>query len=249
MSIKILGVRIDDLKFNQLMNNFFELLVSTKQHQIATVNPEFLVTAWQDSIFKQILNNCTYNTADGTGVVLAARLKGAKICRITGIDLISYLIKDSRINNYRVYLLGAREGIAYEAKRKILAINSQANIVGCDHGFTNIEQMNILELNEIIGRINQLQPDLLLVGYNAPQAQKFIANYLDKLSSVKVAIGVGGSFDFLANPKLRAPYLIRFCGLEWFYRLVRQPRRYQRIYSALIKFSYLFIKYDYWAKN
>ena len=249
MSVKILDIKIDEITIANLLDNIFISLQGQDQKQIATINPEFIVEAQKDEDFKNILNSCSYNTADGTGVYLAAKFKSKKITRITGIDLIYSIINDQRINNYRIYLLGAREGVAYAAKKKLETLNPHLQIVGCNSGFTNIQEMNLIELNDIIDKINRARPDLLLVGYNAPMAQKFIDQYLASINTVKIAIGVGGSFDFIANPSLRAPRLFRYCGLEWLYRLYRQPWRYRRIITALIKFSYQFIVYDFFAKN
>ena len=89
-----------------------------------------------------------------------------------------------------------------------------------------------------------MEPTVLLVAYNAPYAQNFIDEYLSKMPSVKVAIGIGGTFDFLSGSIKRAPKFFRVLGLEWFYRLLIQPSRIKRIYNAVIKFMYLFIRYD-----
>jgi N-acetylglucosaminyldiphosphoundecaprenol N-acetyl-beta-D-mannosaminyltransferase len=241
---KILGVKLDGLNISNSINKIQDYLHDSAQHHIATVNPEFLVESFANDKFKEILNNCDLNTVDGFGLQLVGFFKGYKFKRCTGVDLAHNLASAEFINSEKVFLLGGQEGIGYAATRRLKQINPKINIVGYMSGFLDIANPSLYEYNKILGAINQSEPTILLVGYNAPHAQSFIHEYLDKMPSVKVAIGLGGTFDFLAGTVKRAPKLFRTFGIEWLYRLFKQPSRIKRIYNAVIKFPILFLKHD-----
>jgi len=240
----ILGVKLDGLNINQTISQIQDYLESSGQYHIATINPEFIVDSFKDQQFREVLNRCSLNTVDGFGLKLAGLLKGYSFKRCTGVDLVTELAKQEFINKEKVFLLGGREGIGYAASRKLKQFNPNINVVGYMTGFMNIQDPSLVEYNNILGKINQLEPTILLVAYNAPYAQNFIDEYLSKMPSVKVAIGIGGTFDFLSGTVKRAPKIFRVLGLEWFYRLLIQPSRIKRIYNAVIKFMYLFFRYD-----
>lgn len=240
----ILGVKLDGLDINDTVGQIQDYLASNGQYHIATVNPEFIVDAYYNREFKDILNRADHNTVDGFGIKLAGLFKGYTFKRCTGVDLVSALALSSEIEKERIFLLGGREGIGYAASRKLKQLNPNLNIVGYMSGFVDIKEPSLFEYNNVLGQINQLEPTILFVAYNAPYAQAFIDEYLSKMPSVKVAIGLGGTFDFLAGTVQRAPKIFRTLGLEWLYRLILQPSRIKRIYNAVIKFMYLFFKYD-----
>lgn len=240
----ILGVKLDGLNIPHTITQIQDYLRSNGQYHIATVNPEFIVDAYFDVEFRNILNSCNLNTVDGFGLVLAGLYKGYKLKRCTGVDLVQQLAKADFINKEKIFLLGGREGIGYAASRKLKQINPSINIAGYMSGFVNIKNPSLYEYSNILGAINQVEPTILLVGYNAPYAQMFINEYLDKMPSVKVAIGLGGTFDFLAGAVKRAPKIFRIFGFEWAWRLFLQPSRLRRIYKAVFKFLYLFFRYD-----
>ncbi|OIO45521.1 MAG: hypothetical protein AUJ28_04180 [Parcubacteria group bacterium CG1_02_37_51] len=242
--MEILGVRIDNLNCQQTIAKIYEYLAGDKQCQIATVNPEFIVDSYTNHRFKDILNKCDLNTADGFGIKLVGWFRGQNIKRCCGSDLVVKLAGEDNVNKYKIYLLGGRGAVAYAAANKLRKLNPKVNIVGTGAGFNDIKEVSLLEYNQIIDTINRHQPDILLVGYNAPYAQFFIDEWLDKMPSIKVAIAVGGSFDFIAGKIRRAPKIMRYLGLEWAWRLLLQPSRLPRICQAIFKFLYLVIKYD-----
>jgi len=225
---KILGVKIDSDDFAGVMQKIKNFLHENKLHQIATVNPEFIVSAQYDKEFKNILNKCDLCVADGFGLQLAAKFLGEKIGpRLTGVDLTWEIAKFSAENGYSIFLLGAKEGIAKEAAERIKFLYPNLKIAGTWAGSPQEEGL--------IERINQTKPDILLVSFGAPKQEKFIYNNKDKIK-VKLAMGVGGTFDYLAEIVPYAPNWIRTLGLEWLYRLVTQPKRFKRIFNAIIKF-------------
>lgn len=239
-TINILGIEIDNLSLEEVLNKIKRYLTakSGQQHYLVTVNPEFIVVAQKDEEFKQILNQAGLAVADGFGLILASKLKKQPLRRkITGVDLIWHLAKLAEQNSYSIFLLGAAKGIAAKAAEKLkvkyprLAIASESGGEVVVH--PKIENLDILR------KINNYKPDILLVALGQVKQEKWIKYNLQKLPSVKLAVGVGGSFDFISGKIKRAPKWLRKIGLEWFWRLLRQPRRFKRIYTAVIKFSWL----------
>ncbi len=127
--------------------------------------------------------------------------------------------------------MGAAPGVAIQVANRMRLIHSRMNIVGAYAGSP--------QEKGLIDQINKVNPDILFVAFGAPKQEKFIAGNLSKLNC-KVAIGVGGAFDYISGIVDRAPLWIRKIGMEWFYRLIKQPRRIARIYRAVIKFPILY---------
>lgn len=160
--------------------------------------------------------------------------------RVTGSDLFIPLIRQLTQSNERIFLLGAAPGVAEKTARIIKSQVNGANIVGYYSGSTQKE-----EAQKIISIINDSKATALFVAYQFPAQDIWIAQYLPRLHQVKVAIGVGGTFDFIAgsshiehnNSKTkRAPHWIRVLNLEWLWRLITQPYRWKRIFNATYKF-------------
>ena len=210
-------------------------LMDEALHQIVTVNPEFILEAQRDEKFKEILNHADLSVADGFGLQCAAWFLGQKIGeRITGVDLTWEICKIAAENNYSVFFLGAAEGVAEIAANRIKLLNPGLKIAGTYSGTPDKEG--------IVSRINDANPDILLVAYGAPKQDKFI--YDNKTSlHVKLAMGVGGTFDYIANVVPLAPNWMRSLGLEWLYRLYTQPKRWKRIFNAVIVFSLVVLKF------
>ncbi len=143
-----------------------------------------------------------------------------------------------------MYLLGAGQEIAFAAAEKLNAQFSDIKIVGAESGPTNTPSPSMGEGGGegVIQRIRDAHPDILLVALGHGKQEKWIASHLAELPSVKIAMGVGGAFAFIAGRVRRAPKLMRALGLEWLWRLFLQPWRIVRIYRAIIVFSALFMR-------
>lgn len=225
---KILDVKIDDLTFSEVMSKINLFLRMKKLHQIVTVNPEFILAAQKDKEFKKILNQADLSLPDGFGLKIGAAILGQKIGeRLTGVDLTWELAKLASQKGYPLYLLGATSGVAVKAAKRLKMLYPKLKIAGCYAGTPDD--------NEIINRINNSKADILLVAFGAPKQDKFIYKNRDKLR-VKIAIGVGGTFDYISGKMPRAPEWLRNLGLEWFYRLIKQPSRFGRILNAVVVF-------------
>ena len=231
---KILGVRLDQVNFNDALAKIQAFLLVDGLHHIATVNPEFILQASKDEKFKTILNQTDLNVADGFGLQCAAWFLGKKIGeRITGVDLTWEIAKIAAEKKYSIFLLGATEGVAEKASFRLRLLNPELEIAGTYAGAPDEEG--------IIDRINESQADILLVAFGSPKQEKFIFDNKDQLCT-KLAMGVGGTFDYIAGIESYAPVWMRKGGLEWLYRLVTQPKRWKRIFNAVIIFPLLVLK-------
>jgi len=159
--------------------------------------------------------------------------------RITGTDTLLHLCSSaSRIcPPERIFLLGAAPGIAEKAAEKLKKKNHLLKEIGTFSGSPKAE-----DEAEIIDKINAFQPTLLFVAFGAPAQELWIARNLPKLKTVKVAMGVGGAFDFISGKRKRAPRWMQKIGLEWLWRLVLEPRRFKRIWNAVIVFPWLILQ-------
>lgn len=236
MKINILGVDIDNLFLSECLEKIREFLKDGRQHYIVTPNPEFVMTAQKDVEFREILNKADMAVPDGAGLIFAGLLQGKKIRqRICGVDLIWEIAKIAGEGNYSIYLLGAGEGIAKRAAEILQQKFPSLKIAGAESGgiITSNFQSSILNLIE---NINNAKPDILLVALGHPKQEKWLKYNLSLLPSVKIAMAVGGAFDFISNNIRRAPRVLRSIGLEWFWRLLQEPWRWRRIVKATILF-------------
>jgi N-acetylglucosaminyldiphosphoundecaprenol N-acetyl-beta-D-mannosaminyltransferase len=222
-SLEILGVRVDRATYADLLGRVDVFVESRRPHQIVTLNPEMLVAAHEDPTFRQLLNACDLNVADGVGLLLAARCLGCPLAeRVTGSDGIHRLAAHCAQRGYRPFFLGAAPGVAELAAARLAAANPGLEIAGAYAGSPRPE-----EEDDIIMRVRAAAPDLLFVAYGVPAEETWIARNRDRLG-VPVMIGVGGAFDFVAGVARRAPVWMRHLGLEWLHRLVREPWRWRR---------------------
>lgn len=232
-SIHILGTRIDAVTFAEATEKAIEILKGKKQHYFTTPNPEITLAADKDGQYKDVLNKSSLNIPDGMGLLYASKflkkLGKSDIQlkeRVTGTDLAIKLIQLSKHENFSIFFLGASD--ESNAKTIEFAKKNGAKVAG---GFTEN-----LDSAKCFKTINKAKPDLLLVALNFPRQEKWISANINKLPSVKLAIGVGGAFDFISGTKKRAPRALRALGLEWLYRLILEPRRLGRIWNATIVF-------------
>lgn len=224
--VYVLGVRVDRLTQSQVLIALKEILSSTHAscQQIVTVNPEFVMAAQQNTVFRQCINQAALVLADGIGIVLAARFLRQPISeRVTGVDTLVELARLAAEHGYRLYLLGAAPGVAESAGARLQEMVPGVQIAGTYAGSPAPE-----EENEILERIRIAQADIVCVAYGAPAQDLWIFRNLQRIPA-SLAMGVGGSFDFLAGRQRRAPQWMRRIGLEWLYRLYREPWRWRRM--------------------
>lgn len=221
--VKILGIDVHRLTLQQALEKIIEFIEQGRPRIVVTANPEIIMRAQIDGEFARILAEAALVTGDGTGVVWASRRLGNPLPeRVTGIELLNCLLPIAAQKQYRIYLLGAAPGVAERAARRMENAVSGLTIVGTHHGYLNPE----LE-DRVVADIKEKRPHLLFVAMGAPRQEKWIASHLDELG-VPVSIGVGGSLDVWAGEVDRAPVWMQKHGLEWLYRIWRQPARLKR---------------------
>jgi N-acetylglucosaminyldiphosphoundecaprenol N-acetyl-beta-D-mannosaminyltransferase len=230
--VNILGIDIHVATMKDVLNTVTDMATSTSHHQVATVNPEFIMTAQYHDEFRQVLNNASLAFADGIGVVWASRILGNPIAeRVPGVEVVEGLAAIAAARGLRVFLLGGAPGVAEQAAEKLRKHNPRLIIAGTFAGSPRREQDE--EICEIIERS---KPHLLFVAYGAPNQDLWIARNQPRLR-VPVAMGVGGSFDFIVGKSVRAPHTLRAVGLEWLHRLLLEPWRWKR-QLALPRFAF-----------
>jgi N-acetylglucosaminyldiphosphoundecaprenol N-acetyl-beta-D-mannosaminyltransferase len=234
----VLGVRVDRLSQRQAIDSIEQIIAQWRAsghaqvcQQIVTVNPEFVMEAQHNKDFRTAINAAALSVADGMGVVWATRYIGRPVPeRVTGTDLLPELARRCAVAGYRLYLLGAAPGIAEAAGARLQELAPGLAIAGTYAGSPAPN-----EEEEIIERVRAAHADVLCVAYGAPAQNLWIWRNLARLP-VAVAIGVGGAYDFLSGRQQRAPVFLRRIGLEWLYRLYREPRRWRRM-LALPRFA------------
>ena len=222
-SFHILGVRVDDVTHEETLALVEQFIARQSLHQICTVNPEFVMRAQQDTAFREVINHAALCIPDGIGLLWAAkRLRHPLRERVAGSDTVMRIAERAAQTGWRLYLLGAAPGVAEKAASVLQTRYPGLNVVGTFPGSPSPD-----EQGTIVERIRAARPDVLFVAFGAPAQDTWIARNQPCLQ-VPVTMGVGGSLDFVAGVSRRAPRWMQRIGLEWLYRLIREPWRWRR---------------------
>jgi N-acetylglucosaminyldiphosphoundecaprenol N-acetyl-beta-D-mannosaminyltransferase len=249
--MQILGVKIDNLTMDETLQKIEGFLRDNQQHYLVTPNPEFLVKTQEDKEFKEILNQADLAVPDGIGLIWAARFLGQPLKqRITGTDLMEKICQRAAQKEWSVFLLGGQGGVAEKAAKNLkkkypgLKVQSTEEIIIASETrqFRGSQNEIASSLTLFAPRNDSLSPVILFVAFGAPKQEKWIVQNLEKMPSIKLALGVGGAFNFIAGRIQRAPKFLQRVGLEWLWRLFCQPWRIKRIFKAVIVFPWLVIK-------
>ncbi len=234
--VNILGVNVDMVTISEATDKILGFLKEDRVHSVFTPNSEIIMEAYRNQDFVEILNSADMLTADGIGVVYASKyLKKPISERAAGYDVAKLLLQKISYTDHKLYLFGGKPGVGDMAKKKMQKEYPGLNIVGVRNGYFSED-----EEDEIINEINSSGADLLFVCLGAPRQEKWIYKNKDKLK-VRVAMGVGGSIDVFAGTVQRAPEIFCKTGLEWFYRLAKEPWRAKRMMD-LPRFAMTVIK-------
>ncbi len=247
MPESILGVRIDTYTKPQIRETIRSFFNHPGGHIITTPNPEMLVAATRDSVFKACLNKADINVCDGRGVELFAK---EHVERFPGVDLLLMLIEESARANKKVFLLGTgNEHVLNNAKKNLEAFAPGLIICGVHPGVSytytvsrgvgNIAPGTKEGEDAMIDAIIAAAPDVLVVAFSHGKQELWLTEHLGEMPSVSIGIGVGGSLDTLSGRLPRAPLFMRTIGLEWLWRLMIEPKRIGRISTAVIIFPIL----------
>jgi N-acetylglucosaminyldiphosphoundecaprenol N-acetyl-beta-D-mannosaminyltransferase len=235
--IAVMGLPLDSVTSGEAVKAIESLILSGGSHQVATANLDFWLNSLSNPHLHRILAGCSLVVADGMPLVWASKLLGSPLPeRVTGVDLVPRLAELSARKGYRIYLLGGRDGVADRAATLLEARYPGVKIVGTYAPFHGeLAQMNH---SDILNRIHNAKPDILLVAFGNPKQEKWIWMHRKRLG-VPVSIGVGASFDILIGDQKRAPRWIQRCGMEWLTRVLQEPGRlgprYCRDFGALVQ--------------
>jgi N-acetylglucosaminyldiphosphoundecaprenol N-acetyl-beta-D-mannosaminyltransferase len=222
--VEILGVEIDDVTVAEMLESLVRFVREGGEHQISTVNIEYLMLARRDPEFAQVLRQSALNVPDSAGVLWAARWLGHPLReRVTGSDGIYAIAERCAREGFRLFLLGAGTGVAERVARLLEERFPGLCVCGALSGSPLPEHER-----EQAESVRRARADVLLVAYPSAPQEKWIARNLAR-TGASVAMGVGAAFDFCAGVQARAPRWMQRVGLEWFYRLLRQPWRWRRM--------------------
>lgn len=230
MSVNILGVEFSPVTLRDATSLLDKML---KEHSeltriIVTANSLMVMDAQEDPEFLSILQKADLLVPDGAGILWAAKKLGYFLPeRVTGVALVDYILEKD--DPPSVFLLGAKPGVADKAAERIVKYHSKVHVVGTHHGyFDAISEKKVVEM------VSLSKADVILVGMGSPIQEKFLWRNRAYLGA-RIGMGVGGVIDLLAGETQRAPQVFQKAGLEWLYRLIRQPKRFKRD-LALIRF-------------
>jgi len=224
----ILGVDVLVSSYENLLDDIEDDIRQGKQAEVISINPEKIISARNSVSLKQFLNDATYTIPDGIGIVLASKIKkGAISSRMTGIETMDKLCSLSNNKGYKIFLYGSGKEVLSKARRTLETRYEQINIVGCQDGYEKDSQ-------KVIDKINASKAQILFLALGSPKQEEFIMAHRQELC-ITIFQGVGGSFDILSGKVQRAPLWMQKVGLEWLYRLAREPKRIFRQIN-LVKF-------------
>ena len=222
MKREILGIAFDDLTREEAAQAGARLLEEDRFHYVVTPNPEFILAAEKDEEFRQVLNGADLVLPDGIGVVYSARIQGTPLKgRVPGIEFAADMLSCLNRRGGRLYLLGAKPGVPEEAGRRIIGQDPNLELGGAQAGYFRDAEAALL-------KVAAARPDLLFVCLGAPKQEKWMARW-GRHTGARMAIGLGGALDVFAGKVERAPERWRKLGLEWAYRLKKEPQRAGRM--------------------
>lgn len=272
----IFDIPITAITQKDAIEKIISSLKNQKKLFITTPNPEILIKSLKDTKYKEALQNSNLNLADGNGIIWAKRYfelskkyknplilillaiyslitfifhkKDPNIplkAPIHGSDLLIEILKNQDFHHFSFFLLGNINGLNPKISKITSTIINQKypHIQIAGHYDSTAKNPNNIE------KINQSKAQILLIGFGAPNQELWIYKNFNQLKNIKVAIGLGGSFDFISNILPRAPKWMRKLSLEWLYRLIRQPKRLKRILVATVIFPIEVVKYRIKLKN
>jgi N-acetylglucosaminyldiphosphoundecaprenol N-acetyl-beta-D-mannosaminyltransferase len=260
MRKEFLDIPIDWIEPDELTHKLKVFVANPKPHHITTVNTEFVVVSRTNADFRRCLQESDLSVADGTGIVLAQTYFDHKPSpfwlvrllqylgigfrcvlaphtlpykRIIGVDLSETLMELAAQEGWRVFLLGAKPGIADKAGRIWQSRYDKLKIAGTSTSGPNDP--------DVIDQIRTAKPDVLLVAYGTPKQELFIWQHKHDLK-VPIMVGIGGTFDTVVGTRIYVPRFIKNLGLEWLVYLIRYPSRFKRIWRSTLTYSALILK-------
>ena len=219
----ILSVKLCTRKKDELIAHVAKLIENGRQGAVFTPNTQMLLAAKRNARLCALLNSATLNIPDGVGVRIASRLQSkGRLAQSSGIEIGERLLAICAKRGYRVFLLGAREGVAKKAARRLMRRYRGLKICGTHHGYF---KKSGEENDAVLKKITSCAPDLLIVCFGFPLQEAWVRANLKKLASTRVALCLGGALDVWSGNIRRAPRCVSKLGFEWLWRVAIEPRR------------------------
>lgn len=236
-TFQVLGINYNNINKEEALKICIELLTLNEKKNIFFLNADYLYKAQKDKEYNQILKqNTNLLLGDGIGLKLITKhLGGSMIDNCNGTDFMALLLKNIQYLNPKIFFLGGQIGVAKKAANHFKNLYPSIQIVGTHHGYWENDQ-------EIIKIINSSNANILLVGLGAPKQEKWIINNRDNIKAT-LCFGVGAFFDFYSGRIKRAPKIIRFFNIEWFWRFLNEPKRlFKRYFINSIQLLIIILK-------
>lgn len=224
--IEVLGCPVDALNMEQSIARIEEWVAEGTTHQHVVINAAKLVEMRNNNDLRNIISDCDMVNADGMPIVWASKLLGTPLpCRVAGIDLFQNLVRVCAEKGYRPFFFGATEEVVTKVVQTFQALYPELKVAGYRNGYYSQE-----EEREIAEMIRDNKADMVFVGFSSPQKEMFLNRWMSVMQA-SFCMGVGGSFDIVAGKTKRAPKWMQNAGLEWFYRILQEPRRMWKRYA------------------
>lgn len=226
MRIDVLGVQFDAVTLDEAVQKSLSLLERPGVHHVVTPNPEIVWLCQKDKRVMKIVSEASLVLADGIGVVRAAKKLGRPLPeRVTGVDWAQALIPELEKLGKRLFLFGGKPGVAERAAATLIRKHPKLIICGTQHGYVAADG----ETETVVSKIRAAKPDVVFICLGSPKQENWMFSYSGYLDGSVLLAGLGGSLDVWAGTVKRAPKTVRKLGLEWIYRIVKQPYRVTRI--------------------
>lgn len=230
--IHLYGVKIDDVGLDEAV----ELALSDREEPFWVVTPNALMleACHRDDRCRALLNRATLSLADGAGVLMAARRRGTPLReRVAGIEFGEAVLDRAAREGLRVFFLGGGDGVAQKAAQALALRYEGLRVCGAYWGYfekTGEDDRRVIQM------LRAARPDILFVCFGFPMQEQWISDHIGQMDGIRVVAGLGGSLDVWSGQLRRAPRVISSVGLEWLWRMVREPRRLKQL-PALARFA------------
>ena len=239
IQINILGISVDNLSLLEVVSNVKKSIQHNQQIHVEGVNASKIVDMQYDKMLHDSVTGSSLITPDGQSVVWASKILGNPLKeRVAGIDLMRELVALAGENQYKIYLLGAKQQVVEKAAARFKKKYNPSIIAGYRNGYFTPQQEA-----QIAKDISDSNAQMLFVGIASPLKEHFIHKHKEALKNINLIMGVGGSFDVLAGFTKRAPLWMQGIGMEWFFRFLQEPKRmWKRYLVGNTTFIYLVLK-------
>ena len=227
--IELYGIKFSPVGAPAVAQKLTSALTLGERVKVFTPNFGIMRSVKSSAEYKDILRQADLLLTDGAGIGMLCALYGTfGVPRVTGIDTAYFLLRYAELKGFSVFLLGGKDGVAKKAAKRLMQKLPRLKICGTHHGYFD-KSAESAENQAVIRAIRSSKPDILLVCMGFPAQERWITDNFDRLPSVSVAMGIGGSLDVWAGNVRRAPMVFRVLDLEWLWRCMSQPERFAKL--------------------